>query len=151
MILISESGRRRDVEYELNENGCFICTSHKLCSNGRYYNIKRDGKVILLHRYVYETMKGKIPENLILRHTCDNDKCINPNHLIAGTMQENMQDMVDRNRSRKHEKNYFAKLTMEDVVEIRKMHNNITGKEISKIFNISESLVSQIVNFKVWT
>lgn len=151
MILINEAGRKKDIEYELNENGCFICTSHKLCSNGRYYNIKRDGKVILLHRYVYETIKGEIPENLILRHTCDNVKCINPNHLITGSHQENMNDMVERNRSNKHEKNPLAKLTMKDAMEIRELHNSITGKEISKRFNISESLVSQVVNFKIWT
>lgn len=34
----------------------------------------------------------------VVRHSCDNRKCINPEHLIAGTVSDNIQDMIERKR-----------------------------------------------------
>jgi hypothetical protein len=56
-------------------------------------------KEILAHRLSYEIFVGKIPTGLILRHTCDNRKCINPVHLIPGTYKENTRDMIDKGRA----------------------------------------------------
>lgn len=35
---------------------------------------------------------------LVARHTCDNNWCINPEHLLPGTQAQNLQDAVDRKR-----------------------------------------------------
>lgn len=42
------------------------------------------------HRVSYETFKGEIPEGLTIDHLCKNRKCINPNHLEAVTIKENV-------------------------------------------------------------
>lgn len=50
------------------------------------------------YRDVYRRMKGNIPEGAHLRHSCDNSRCVNPNHLTPGTHRQNNQDMLNRKR-----------------------------------------------------
>ena len=87
------------IEYEINGDGCWICTSHRYDTCG-YPQVRRNGKIWRGHRYSYTIHKGDIPEGLVIRHTCDNPNCINPNHLILGTQKDNVKDMFDRDRFR---------------------------------------------------
>lgn len=48
------------------------------------------------HRKVYFEATGDWPG--VVRHTCDNPRCINPEHLVGGTHLDNMQDMRERGR-----------------------------------------------------
>lgn len=56
---------------------------------------------VLAHRASYEEWVGPIPDGLELLHSCDNRPCINPDHLLPGTAQENTQDMLTKGRSAK--------------------------------------------------
>jgi len=50
------------------------------------------------HRYSYELHKGPISTDLNILHSCDNRKCVNPNHLSEGTQKDNVHDMMSKNR-----------------------------------------------------
>lgn len=50
------------------------------------------------HRLAYELFVGPIPDGHVVRHACDNPRCINPAHLITGTQRDNVLDAVARNR-----------------------------------------------------
>jgi len=54
-----------------------------------YGAINRDGKAQRAHRWVYEQMRGPIPEGLHLDHLCRVKLCVNPDHLEPVTKAEN--------------------------------------------------------------
>lgn len=83
------------------------------------------GKSWLAHRAVYHLKHGVVPA--LLRHTCDNPTCVNPAHLIPGTPQDNMNDMVERGRSCGGERRATL-LSAEDVQTIRAVHVRGTSK-----------------------
>jgi len=57
------------------------------------------GRYLLSHRVSYEIAKDLITSPVV-RHTCHNRACVNPNHLIEGTQSENIQDSLDAGRLR---------------------------------------------------
>jgi hypothetical protein len=52
------------------------------------------------HRVAHELAGGQ-PSASIVMHTCDNRRCVNPAHLLAGTQSDNVRDCVAKGRWRK--------------------------------------------------
>lgn len=64
---------------------------------GRIWHL---GKLKLAHRWAWERVNGRsVPDGMFVCHHCDNPTCVNPDHLYVGTHQDNMRDMVQRERS----------------------------------------------------
>jgi len=51
-----------------------------------------------IYRISYMVFNGSLIDGLCIRHSCDNERCFNPKHLIQGTAQENVIDAVTRKR-----------------------------------------------------
>lgn len=68
-------------------------------NNIGYGLIRDDKKMRTTHRVSYEEHNNTIiPAGLVVMHSCDNPSCCNPQHLSLGTMKDNIQDMIQKNR-----------------------------------------------------
>lgn len=120
-------------------------------------------KCVRAHRFSYELSNGSIPKGLLVCHKCDNRKCVNPDHLFLGTQKDNVNDAIAKNRfvfNTKYltpdkfcfysgERNPQAKLSNEDVVEIRNLSaSGWSTKSLSHKFNVSTYTITEVVRKK---
>jgi len=89
-----------------------------------YVRGKKPNRKWLAHRVSYEAHKGFIPDGMLVLHSCDNPRCVNPKHLRTGTHKENVADMDERRRRvpprLSGELNHNTKLTASQVVQMRR-------------------------------
>lgn len=102
-----------------------------------------NGKV---HRVVYELTSGENITGKVVRHSCDNPKCLNPKHLLIGTPTDNMLDRDKRDR------HGAAKLNHEAVHLIRKLHedNTYNATTLARMFKVSYSTMNSLLNRRHW-
>ena len=62
-------------------------------NNKGYGMIFYKGMTMTVHRFMYQAVKGPIPDGMQVMHTCDVRNCINPEHLKVGTNMDNLIDM----------------------------------------------------------
>lgn len=93
------SPNKKEIKWDIDKNGCWICISHTPNTYG-YPQCRQGYKIVVISRVMYEKYKGEIPNGMLVCHTCDNPKCINPEHLFIGTNQDNVDDMVRKGRQK---------------------------------------------------
>jgi len=120
--------------------------------SGGYGQLYVDGKLIKAHRLAWQLENGSIPEGLCVLHHCDNRACCNPAHLFLGTYSDNACDMMNKGRGGRGAQNGNAKLTREQVRQIRKLYatGKYPQKELVEQFEISPCHISYIVTRKRW-
>lgn len=86
-----------------------------------------------------------------VRHRCDNPPCCNPAHLQAGSHAENMNDAVVRNRVAHGRRLPHARLTEDQVREIRRMSlEGASQAEIGRVLEIPSRTVGFVVTGRTW-
>lgn len=120
---------------------------------GRGYGyLSFNDKGYLVHRLSYEYHIGPIPDGMFVCHSCDNRACTNPTHLWLGTHAENMADRDVKGRQAKGERVGNAKLTVDDVREIRTLYEQgWTFTQLSEAFGVARIQVHRIISRKLWT
>ena len=134
-----------------------------------------EGRPQVASRASYRMFRGIIPDGMYVLHRCDVPLCVNPDHLWLGTKADNSQDMARKRRSFYHEhprlsqkrliqgcnamgyahlqgaSNHAAKLSPEQVREIRKLHGE--GQRIGALaaqFGLHRHSISNIVKGRTW-
>ena len=130
---------------------CWLWTASIRNEKG-YGQFRYNHKIQSAHRVSWQFHYGPIPEGIKVLHHCDNPPCVNPTHLFLGTHQDNVNDMMSKNRNGfippQGEKNGQHKLTENDVRFIRQ--SNLSGKELAKMFNVYYGYISRIKTRKCW-
>lgn len=93
----------------------------------------------LAHRASYYAFVEPITEKDLILHKCDNPPCVNPEHLYIGTQAENVRDCIARRRHNYGSRNGQAKLSDEQVLQIRAMleTRKMRHKDIAEKFGVS--------------
>ena len=133
---------------QICENGCHEW--HGAMQANGYGRFNPFGKSMYAHRFVALMKYGKLSGSKDVCHTCDNRKCVNPDHLFIGTRKENMEDCVAKNRQAKGEK-LSKRFCEADILEIRRLaKNGLKIKQISEQFGASKTTIRHIVNNETW-
>lgn len=127
---------------------CWLWTASQRGGYGKYGQGRHQS--LRAHRVSYELSVGPIPEGMMVCHTCDTKLCVNPAHLFLGSHAENMADRNQKGRQASGERHSQAKLTADDVENIRANRMNLSGRELAALFGVSPSLISCIFNGKAW-
>lgn len=116
-----------------------------------YGALSVNGRVELAQRFAWEITHGPISAGFVVRHKCDNPPCVRPDHLELGTRRDNQQDMVQRGRSARGEKNHLARMTADLVVEVRHLAAaGVSIAEIERRTGISYNALHCAITRKTW-
>jgi hypothetical protein len=92
------SGFLRRFEAKVDRSGdCHIWTS--ATNQGGYGRIYLRGRHPTAHRIAWVIANDRdVPAQMAICHSCDERRCVNPDHLWLGSFSENMTDMYAKGR-----------------------------------------------------
>jgi hypothetical protein len=130
------------------ETGCWNWNGTR-CSSG-YGRMKVPGRSHVpfkAHRVAYEVFVAPITdEALVCCHTCDNRRCVNPEHLWLGTANDNWRDAIVKGRWNINN-NRQNRTTDDDVREIRRrVAAGESRNAVAASMGLSMRCVSEIVS-----
>ena len=94
--------------------------------------------------YVYEKSHriaayyGSGVLGLVARHTCDNPRCCNPDHLKWGTKKDNSRDAIERGRTLAGTRNHNAVLTEDIIIKAKGLRQSgLKWKKIGELLGFN--------------
>lgn len=150
---------------------------HDILFRVRNHSVKRDDGCIefrpeLKHKYglISITVDGKhknvpahralwmaiherwdLPRSIVIRHKCDNPRCVNEDHLVEGAHKDNMRDKFERGRNAKKYRLHtrHRHFTDEQIKAIRGSAGKL--KVVAEEFGTTTGYVSKLRNMKAKT
>lgn len=136
------------------EGDCFLWK--RSCCNG-HPAMRHEEKTQLVRRVIWKTLHGSVPAGKILQTTCEDLKCIKPDHLVLSTYAKVAKKLGpsvmgglkrSANVAKAKRLQSCAKLNLEIVAEIRS--GTETGVALSKRLGVPQSLISKVRLHRCW-
>lgn len=136
-------------------DSCWLWQGDTVRDRSGYGRFHIAGKSWRAHRYAWTVTNGEIPDGLIVCHKCDTPKCVNPSHLFLGTDADNMNDRDSKFRMMHGVQTNTAKLTDNQVIEIRSRYDASNKKyglksSLGREYGVSDAMIGLIVRRKNW-
>lgn len=138
--------QRLDYYSEPRESGCREWTS--ATDEDGYGLLWWNGRKHGAHRLAWENHHKKSAAGRLICHTCDNPGCINPLHLFDGTPKQNSADMVAKQRQARGERHGGARLSENDVRNIRT--DQRSQRAIAAAFDVAQTTIGLVKHRKSW-
>lgn len=133
-----------------SERGCWVW-SGSLDRNG-YGRLNIKNRPELAHRLSWVLHKGEISPSDHVLHTCDNPRCVRPDHLFLGDQAANNADMISKGRHSpgvsRGVDHGCARLSEDDIRAIRA--STEAPQVLAAKFGLSRRHVRDIISRKVW-
>lgn len=115
---------------------------------GGYARIQDDdGRVTQAHTLAWTHKNGPVPKGMILMHQCNNPRCCNPGHIVAGTHKQNMEYMAMSGRQPKQ----TGKDKAISIAEFFLGNPGIDLREIVKKFEVSVVVAINITTGRTYS
>lgn len=118
--------------------------------DGGYVGVRVGLKEHRLHRIAFMAFHGAIPAGLHIPHSCDIGACCNPEHLRAGTPQDNADDQRARNRPQRGWGSSSRKRRLRPVEVIAIRGSGETRHQLAKKFRVSPQTISLVKRNRIW-
>jgi HNH endonuclease len=110
------------------------------------------GRNMRAHRVAWELKTGQEAparsSGLVVLHSCDNPRCVRPEHLSLSTQAENMRQRSERGRATPGR---HSKLLWSQVEEIRAaIKDGASHRELAPRYGVSIAAISHIRTGKTW-
>jgi hypothetical protein len=136
----------------IRQGDCWIWQGSTAGKYGKVWRREDQGGTITAHRLSYIHHKGPIPEGMIVMHSCDTPRCVNPDHLSVGTWQDNMHDMAAKGRAVRRGPTgtscAMSKLNDDLVREIRSTNEPIPA--LAERLGITTRTIHDVRSRKTW-
>lgn len=139
------------VDKSAGEAGCWLYTGFRKWDGYGWLSVDR--RYMTAHRYAWILKHGSEPaKGVSIRHKCDNPPCCNPDHLEVGTHAENMRDAYKRRRHAFGERSWSAKLTLNQVRQLRKERDETgcTFDVLARRYGVSNSAAQAAYHGRSW-
>lgn len=144
-----------------NDDGCWEWTG-ALNAKGYGGLVRKLNGVYVVgaHRVIWTLNNGPIPAGISVLHHCDNPPCVRLSHLFLGTKSDNNKDRAAKGRSSRGPAHPKAKLTEQDVRDIRRLYSPAksgrggpqptSGPTLAARFGVSPHTIHGIIHRWTW-